>query len=322
MDLLEQESACSKRGSDPLSDFSGGDTNLTTSFPHVFMLGKGHGRSVPDMKLSIREHLLHQFTAVAAEDRRLLGFLFDVLQRTRVLSSVVTHVRSNPHAIQEIQKLMENDNERLKLKNAIKSPKVNNSRKLINKWLSLLKHVGRKIPYSPVEGKQLKHLCPLTQEKMLPHIYCPNCYLKHPLALSRMEQFEFQVVHYDPGPSDDEDDDEDGENGPASVPLFALSRIRDHECNDLFVLMGRELRLEPGPAGCCMRHDSLVLLSWHPIDVCILIHQTHACGPSDAVQSTQSRGLSGDGSIGTALGVGCHRFDSMEHPRRTDEMGA
>jgi hypothetical protein len=69
----------SQREADPLSDFRGEDKGLNTSFPHVFMLGKGYGRAPGGLNRDNIHHLLKQFTLVPAQDRRLMGFLFDVL---------------------------------------------------------------------------------------------------------------------------------------------------------------------------------------------------------------------------------------------------
>ena len=147
----------SSREADPLCDFTGGDTNLTTSFPYIFMLGQAYEKCVPNMKLPIREHLLHQFTSVPGQDRRLLGFLFDVMQRFRVIDGVTSYVKSNPQSIDMVRNLLQSRSERLHLRTAIEHPKLKTSKATLHKWMSLFQHIGREIPYSAVEGKQLKH---------------------------------------------------------------------------------------------------------------------------------------------------------------------
>ena len=153
-DLIHNKS---KREASPLSDFVSDDMGLTTSFPDIFMMGKAYGKPVGSMRLPLRLHLLHQFTNVPAQDRRLLGFLFDVMQRSRVLRSVKTHVDGKPHALKTIQALLDDPEERRKLKEAIKYPKMGRSKKMLRKYLGMLRFSGGDIPYGAVEGSKLKH---------------------------------------------------------------------------------------------------------------------------------------------------------------------
>ena len=157
--LEELNNSSSRREADPLSDFTGGDSNLALSFPHVFMLGKAYGKTVPNMDLEKRQHLLCQFTQVPATDRRLLGFLFSVLQRMRMLRSVAAFVNSSSQSVKIMRDLLNNRKERLELKKAMDFPHMKESKRLLKKYMSVLRYVGRGVPYSPVEGKQMKHRC-------------------------------------------------------------------------------------------------------------------------------------------------------------------
>ena len=151
------EQNTSRREADPLNDFRGDDKGLATSFPHVFMLGKGYGRAPGQLNRDNRHHLLKQFTLVPAQDRRLMGFLFDVLQRTRVMKGVNAYVDDNKHAMETIQNLLQHPEERVKLLQAIKTPECQSSKQILNKYLTVLKFAGKDIPYGVVEGTKLKH---------------------------------------------------------------------------------------------------------------------------------------------------------------------
>ena len=102
----------SRREADPLCDFTRDDKGLATTFPYVFMLGRAYGTSISNLSAAQRLHLLHQFSLVPAQDRRLLGFLRDVMQRMKVMRSVKTCVEGNRHAIETIQNLLQNKQER------------------------------------------------------------------------------------------------------------------------------------------------------------------------------------------------------------------
>ena len=142
-----------------ISDCEGGDSHLSLSFPHVFLFGKAHGRPTPNMNVSQRNHLLHQFTLRPSQDRRLLGFLFDTMQRNRVIQGVAACVDSNNQSLRVLRKLLNSRKERKKLKDAMESPHLLVSKRLLEKCLNLLKCVGRDVPYGAVEGRKLKHRC-------------------------------------------------------------------------------------------------------------------------------------------------------------------
>lgn len=146
----------SVREHDALKDFVPHDKNLVRTFPHVFMLGKAYGTSVPDLALELREHLLTQFTRVPALDRRLLGYLFNVLQRTKVLRGVSGFVDSHTQAVKTMTALLNNKTEREKLQLAMDYPHLKSSKALLDKYMSLLRFISKNIAYSSMEGSKLK----------------------------------------------------------------------------------------------------------------------------------------------------------------------
>ena len=141
---------------DPLSDFQGGDVGMTTSFPDIFFLGTAYGKKLASLNNDDRYHLLNQFTLHAARDRRYLGFLFDTMQRTRVCQNVSAYVEGNRRAMEIISNLLEKDEEKKKLKEAINFPYLKQSKELLKKYLSVLKFAARDISYGVLEGSRLK----------------------------------------------------------------------------------------------------------------------------------------------------------------------
>ena len=163
----------SRREADPLSDFATDDKGLASSFPYIFMMGRAYGTSIASLSPSQRYHLLHQFTLVPAQDRRLLGFLKDVTQRMEVMKSVKSCVEGSRHAIETIQHLLDSQQERRELLKAIQYPYAPGSKVMTDKYLSVMKFAGKNVSYGPVEGQRLKHLFVGTTNRYS----APTCFL-------------------------------------------------------------------------------------------------------------------------------------------------
>ena len=168
-----QLSNLSRRQMDPLNDFTKDDKGLATSFPHIFMLGKAYGTSIAGLSSAQRYHLLHQFHLVPAQDRRLLGFLVDVMQRMKVMRSVKSCVEGSRYAIETIQNLLQNQQERKLLLEAIRFPYTPGAKALKEKYLSVLRFAGKNVSYGAVEGRRLSHLFVGTTNRYS----APTCFL-------------------------------------------------------------------------------------------------------------------------------------------------
>lgn len=140
-----------------ISDFTNDDTSFGTAFPHVFMFGKAYYRAPGRLSHQQRHHLLHQFTLIPGQDRRLLGFLFDVMQRCKVMDGVKSYVEGNSHAVNTMRKLVNNEKERAELKEALDKPKSDKSTQVLHKYLKVLRFSGKNVQYGAVEGSNLKH---------------------------------------------------------------------------------------------------------------------------------------------------------------------
>lgn len=148
---------CTARGTMPLSDFTTDDLGIGTAFPHVFMLGRAYKRAPGSLSVAQRSHLLNQFHLTPSKDRRLMGFLFDVQQRSHVIKGVKAHVESNKKSIRVFKELMASDTLRAELRQAVKFPFSHSSKKLLRKYLSHLQFSSKNVSYGALEGVGLKH---------------------------------------------------------------------------------------------------------------------------------------------------------------------
>ena len=145
------------RGEMPMNDFRKDDKGLGTAFPHVFMLGFAYKRSPGSLSPMQRFHLLSQFHQTPSSDRRVLGHLFDVMQRARVLRGVQAHVQSNRTALKVFKTLLSSESEKSLLRQAIQFPHNKSSKETLHKYLSHLQFSSKDVPYGALEGKTLKH---------------------------------------------------------------------------------------------------------------------------------------------------------------------
>ena len=104
-----------------------------------------------------RSHLLNQFHLSPSKDRRLMGFLFDVQQRSHVIKGVKAHVESNKGSIRVFKELMASDTLRAELRQAVKFSFSHSSKKLLRKYLSHLQFSSKNVSYGALEGVGLKH---------------------------------------------------------------------------------------------------------------------------------------------------------------------
>ena len=162
-------SNASKREESPVCECDSNDFGLAAAFPHIFMLGRAHGKNISSMTGPIRKHLLKQFTLIPGKDRRLLGHLFSCMQRARVARSVKAYVEGNSTAMERIRKLLEDPEEKKQFQDALAMPHLGKSKKVLQRYLGLLRHAGKKVEYGAVEGTTFKHHClALTQRYSQP----------------------------------------------------------------------------------------------------------------------------------------------------------
>ena len=147
----------SARGEFPINDFDKTDKGISTSFPHIFMLGKAYGRCPGQLSVQQRRHLLTQFHMNPSKDRRLLGFLFDIHQRHEVFHGVKAHLKSNRTALKVFHELITSNLARVELKKALDYPYTLTARRTLRKCISHLQFASKEVSYGTLEGASLKH---------------------------------------------------------------------------------------------------------------------------------------------------------------------
>lgn len=149
----------SGREGNPYNEFDSGFDHhqiLGTTFPHVFMRGTTYNKPVGRLSHKERFHLLNQFTQVPSQDRRLLGFLFDMMQRIRIMDGVKAHVISSRKSLRVIEELLTSTEARAKLKKACDDPDSPSSKALLNKYLPHLRFASRNVPYGAAGGAKFQ----------------------------------------------------------------------------------------------------------------------------------------------------------------------
>lgn len=119
--------------------------------PHLFLFGI----DLPYMKGLVSDewlyHLLHFHDKRFAESYRLLFFLFNQRQRHHALMATAVKVKADPHAMTAFEKMVNEPNFDTILKEAQANPESAQARAILRVVSPLIRSVGRKIPYSPLE---------------------------------------------------------------------------------------------------------------------------------------------------------------------------
>ena len=166
----------SARKREPVNEFAGDVDhcrNLSTCFPHIFMLGnslkKHPGRYTPEE----RYHLLHQYTLVPAQDRRFLAYLFDKKQRISVFDGVNAYVDSSRTSIRVIEDLLQDSEKRKELQKACLDPEAEGNWKLLKKYIDHLRFASRDVAFGAAEGAKYEWRA----LEMNKRYSCPTCFL-------------------------------------------------------------------------------------------------------------------------------------------------
>lgn len=147
------------RFSEPVCDFENGRDHrmyLSTTFPHVFMLGSCIHKHPGRFNYKERCHLLHQYSMVPASDRRLIGYLFDMKQRIAVMDGVKAHVNGSRRSLELMEQLLQNRERRLELEEACLHPDKVENWELLKGYLEHLRFASSDVAYGAAEGKKFQ----------------------------------------------------------------------------------------------------------------------------------------------------------------------
>ena len=156
----------SKRLPGALNEFLGKDLVLTTTFPHVFMLGKAYRRAVGKYSQAQLRHLLHQFTMVPSRDRRLMAYLSECFIRHQAIFGVNSYLKNHPESGDKINKLLKDPVERQRLRDALEDIDGELAEKMTAEYKPYFHFSGRNISYGCMESDKLKVFILETSKRM------------------------------------------------------------------------------------------------------------------------------------------------------------
>ena len=144
------------RSNTPLTDFSVDDFVISCSFPTVFMFGRAYHRSTGTLSFDQKNHVLKQYTAIPAKNRRLLFYLFDTIKRYKSICGVNAYVKRDRRSVEALGALIGDAAERSTIKRAAENPDDKESKAVLHKYLKHLRFAGKDIAYGPMEMAKLK----------------------------------------------------------------------------------------------------------------------------------------------------------------------
>ena len=120
------------------------------------MFGRAYHRSTGTFSFDQKNHLLKQYTAIPAKNRRLLFYLFDTIKRYKSICGVNAYVKRDRQSVKALGALIGDAFERSTIKRAAKNPDDAESKAVLNKYLKHLRFAGKDIAYGPMEMAKLK----------------------------------------------------------------------------------------------------------------------------------------------------------------------
>jgi hypothetical protein len=141
-----------RRGKEPMSEFGDNHLLLGNSFPLLWLTGVTEN-IIPhsgSMSKPFVKFLLNQFDSRWARNQQWLFLSYNQYCRHSNISSVTARVRSGHEFVEKFQKLMAQPNIVADLKQAAANPKTDESRKLMNKVMPVIKLAGQKTDWGPI----------------------------------------------------------------------------------------------------------------------------------------------------------------------------
>lgn len=161
------------RETDPLHEYIRGAQIMSTAFPHIFLTGKFYDKQIGRLTQEQMNHLLSQGDARAAQDRRLLGFLYDAKVRLEVVQGVKAHVNGNVNSLEVLGELLEKREHQESLRKAAKDPNSKESKRLFQKYIPHFHFASKNINYGAMEGTTFNW----TAHEMAKRFSAATCFL-------------------------------------------------------------------------------------------------------------------------------------------------
>lgn len=134
----------------PFNEFINNDVLLYSSFPFLFLFGKGIYRcGTVDLKAA--RHMLLQFSSSFASCHRLIFLLFDQLQRHAATRVVASRVKCNPKSFDSFVEMVNEPTFKKKLNEASKNPASKESIELLKKISPHIVSCTSRIPFTSAQ---------------------------------------------------------------------------------------------------------------------------------------------------------------------------
>ena len=142
----------SRRGEDPLNEFTEGHLALAGGWPDVFFLGKNVWRRETLTEGEIM-HLLMQFTNAASSCQLLLFYLFDMKQRHSTIQGMHAKIRKDPKAFESFTKTFMSRNFQSKLLKAVAIPDGADAKFVLKRLVPMLTTGGKNTVFGALERR-------------------------------------------------------------------------------------------------------------------------------------------------------------------------
>ena len=164
--------AVRKIGSEPLNEFEENDTIFLSSFPHLFLFGRGVNAkgTLPEKFV---QHLLHQRNCVFAKDSRFIFAVFNQRQRHQHARAASGFALKHPLSAEELGAMVNDEEFKKKLERAIKTPTGTEAKEIVAKLTPLITMVSSKSDFS--SGSRAASLT--TLYSYVQYLGCPSVFL-------------------------------------------------------------------------------------------------------------------------------------------------
>ena len=140
------------RSREPINEFSSNNRIILSSFPSLFMLGRGISNKAT-LPTNVIRHMMFQFNCRIASCHRFIFLLFDQLQRHAVARIVSARVKSDPVSMEKLGKLVRDPTFLRRLRAAAKNPNSEDARKILKIFSPHIALSSSKVPFSKQASK-------------------------------------------------------------------------------------------------------------------------------------------------------------------------
>ena len=142
------------RETTPFNEFLENDRLLHSSFPFLFVFGRGVS-TTGSLSREATRHMLLQFSSRFADCHRFIFLLFDQFQRHAASKVVASRAKCNPKSFEDFVNWLNEQDFVENLKKAAKNPAAPSSIALLKKLSPHIQSCSSRIPLQVLKGAQL-----------------------------------------------------------------------------------------------------------------------------------------------------------------------